>query len=376
MFLPYRRQTIVAVFVLAFAVCLLPLRAADTLPAQVTDAEFWKMVSDFSESGGTFGSDNWVSNERSYQDRLLELADGRQPASAYIGVGPEQNFTYILALKPRIAFIVDIRRQNMIEHLMYKALFELSSDRADFMSRLFSRRRPDGSGKSSTVDELIDGFAKEAPDPELFRNNLQAILDRLIKDHAFALTDNDQSSLQRVLQAFRDGGVNLSYAGLNVPSAIYPSLGEILKITGKDGINRGFLATEENFQAIQDLQKKNLLIPIVGDFGGPHAIRSVAEYLKNHGATVSAFYTSNVEQYLFQSAAWRDFYTNVATLPLTPASVFIRGCIRSAAGDLSASPGLPTTSRYETILFSIPDLVEAFKKGSVRAYADIVSVSP
>jgi hypothetical protein len=43
-------------------------------------------------------------------------------------------------VKPKIAFIVDIRRQNLIEHLMYKALFELSADRAEFISRLLSRR--------------------------------------------------------------------------------------------------------------------------------------------------------------------------------------------------------------------------------------------
>ena len=57
---------------------------------------------------------------------------------------PEQNFTYIAALKPKMAFIIDIRRGNLQLHLMYKALFELSSDRADFIFRLFSRKRPEG----------------------------------------------------------------------------------------------------------------------------------------------------------------------------------------------------------------------------------------
>lgn len=36
--------------------------------------------------------------------------------------------------------IVDIRRQNMLQLLMYKALFEVSSDRADFLQRLLSHR--------------------------------------------------------------------------------------------------------------------------------------------------------------------------------------------------------------------------------------------
>jgi len=110
----------------------------------------------------------------------------------------------------------------------------------------------------------------------------------------------------------------------------------------------------------------------VGDFAGPRAIRSIGEYLRNHSSTVTAFYTSNVEQYLFQNDVWREFYANLATLPVNSKSVIIRGLIRSMSGEYSSSPVLPITSRYETGLFSIPELDEAFKDGSIRAYADIV----
>ena len=48
------------------------------------------------------------------------------------------------------------------------------------------------------------------------------------------------------------------------------------------------------------MQKSNLIMPLVGDFAKPQAIRSVARYLQEHVSTVRAFYTSNVEQYLFQ----------------------------------------------------------------------------
>jgi len=39
---------------------------------------------------------------------------------------------------------------------------------------------------------------------------------------------------------------------------------------------------------------------------------------------VSAFYLSNVEQYLFQDSKATAFYENVAQLPITDTSVFIR----------------------------------------------------
>src|SRR5262245_36931894 len=62
------------------------------LPDRLPDGVFWALVTEFSEPSGMFPSDNWISNERSYQAVLDELVQGRQPASAYIGVGPEQNF--------------------------------------------------------------------------------------------------------------------------------------------------------------------------------------------------------------------------------------------------------------------------------------------
>jgi hypothetical protein len=358
--------------IVALLFCLTPFRASDTLPARLTDAEFWQLVTDYSEPDGTFISDNYVSNERSYQQVLANLAAGRKPASGYIGVGPEQNFTYILSLQPKIAFVVDIRRQNLIEHLMYKALFELSANRAEFLSKLFSRKPLDSVGENATLAVMFESLADQPPDFQLFRSNLAAIQNHLTQDHGFRLSDSDLESLQKIFQAFRDGGFDLTYSGPGRAPGTMPSFAEIMLQTDREGVNRGFLATEENFQYLRVLQRKNLLIPVVGDFAGPHALTDVGAYLKEHGATVTAFYTSNVEQYLFMYDVWRGFYSNVATLPVNSKSVFIRGLIRTPAGTFSSSPALPITSHYETGLFPIADLADAFKAGLVRSYADIV----
>ena len=48
-------------------------------------------------------------------------------SGVYIGVGPEQNFSYIARLRPTIAFIVDIRLENRNLHLLHKAVIELSN---------------------------------------------------------------------------------------------------------------------------------------------------------------------------------------------------------------------------------------------------------
>jgi hypothetical protein len=255
---------------------------------------------------------------------------------------------------------------------MYKALFELSANRAEFLSKLFSRQLPDSVSKNATLDSMFDVLAKRPPDFPLFQSNLAVIQNHLIQVHGFRLSDNDQASLQKIFQAFRDGGFDLTYNGPGRVPGPMPSFAEIMTQTDTEGVNRGFLATEENYQYLRELQRKNLLIPVVGDFAGPHALKDVGGYLKDHGATVTAFYTSNVEQYLFMYDVWKGFYANAAALPVNSKSVFIRGLIRTPLGTYSSSPVLPITSHYETGLFSIAELEDAFKAGLVQSYEDIV----
>src|ERR1044071_7236136 len=125
------------------------------IPAKLSDSAFWKLVTDFSENNGYFQSDNFVSNETTFQWVIPPLLRSTRPGGAYLGVGPDQNFPYIIALKPKIVFIFDIRRQNLLTHLMYKALIEQSADRADFVSRLFSRPRPAGIDTTSRSDAIF-----------------------------------------------------------------------------------------------------------------------------------------------------------------------------------------------------------------------------
>src|SRR5205085_4518908 len=77
-------------------------------------------------------------------------------------------FTYIAKIRPRIAFIVDIRRQAMIQHLMYKALFHLSPTRTDFLSRLLSKPLPkEMPAESKDAAKEIGKEAKETKEPKL-----------------------------------------------------------------------------------------------------------------------------------------------------------------------------------------------------------------
>jgi len=112
---------------------------AQRVPERLADSTFWRLMTDYSEPWGTFRSENFVSNESSLQWVIPELTRIVKPGGVYLGVAPDHNFNLITALHPAIAFIVDIRHQNAVQHLMYKALIETSNTRAEFLAKLFAR---------------------------------------------------------------------------------------------------------------------------------------------------------------------------------------------------------------------------------------------
>src|SRR6516162_5444431 len=167
-------------------------RATDTLPAQLSDAEYWKMINDFSEPAGYYQYNVITSNEVSYQYSIPDLMKTPRAGGAYLGVGPEQNFTYIAALQPKIAFIFDIRREMMLEHLMYKSVFEVSANRVEFVANLFSRKAPAQLGPDSSVETIFQAFSRVPVDTAGIDEHLKEILDRLKTKHHFALTADDE----------------------------------------------------------------------------------------------------------------------------------------------------------------------------------------
>jgi hypothetical protein len=353
--------------------------AIGQLPARLTDQEFWRLTVDLSEPAGTFRSENLVSNEHTFQYVIPALQHIARPGGVYLGVAPDQNFTYIVALEPRMAFVVDIRRGNLQQHLMYKALIELSADRADFISRLFSKRRPAGLGPASTVAELFAGYSRvtmtEQQYLDSYSRNLADIRDVLVRRHRFPLSAADLEQIERIYFAFFWEGPSIRYStntsaggfGGRSMGGNFPTYEDLMLQTDWDGQPRSYLSSEENFRRLKALQERNLVVPIVGNFAGPKALRAVGRYIRERGGVVSAFYVSNVEQYLFQEALWDDFARNVATLPVDDSSVFIRS--------VSSRYGYIGTHQWgdgrASALDPIKPFVRDFLAGRIRSYYDV-----
>jgi hypothetical protein len=226
----------------------------------------------------------------------------------------------------------------------------MSIDRADFISRLFSRKRPLGVTETATADALFQAFGQVNPDAWRFEQNLKGIKDRLIQSHRFPLAIEDQNAIDHVYWALFAGGPQITYA-FRGTSDTYVSL-----MTASDGRgkNWSYLASESNFQLVREMQRRNLIVPLVGDFASPKVIPAVGQYLREHEATVSAFYTSNVEEYIRSPLGnYPRFCASVATLPVDAASTFIRWTSGTAA---------------RTFLSPMSEFIEAFKQGRPFPY--------
>jgi len=381
-----RRRVVAALAAVSIGIGVLarpapPLRAAgEELPGRLSDKAFWQLVNELSEPGGSFRSENFLSNENAFQTVIPDLKATLPTGGVYLGVGPEQNFTYIVALHPKLAFIVDIRRGNLLEHLLYKAFIEMSSNRVDFLSRLFSRKRPTDLPANAPIDAIFSALGNTQPSDELFKENFQAARDRLIKEHRFALADDDVKGMEFVYSAFFRGGPELNYSfspngSGGFAGGGFPTYMELMNETDGVGEHRSYLASEENFRTLREYERNNAIVPVVGDFGGDKALRAVGDYIRQHNATVTAFYTSNVEQYLFQEAyAWRRFLQNVATFPIDAKSTFIRS-ISNRGFPFSQFRRISPGARASTALCPIAEVVKAFNAGQIHRYEDVVAMS-
>jgi hypothetical protein len=309
-----------------------PRAQASSAPS-LSDRDYWSLVAGFSEPGGSFRSENLVSNETHWAQMIGDV-EPTSRGGLYVGVGPEQNFSYIARLRPDLAFVVDIRRENLDLHLMYKALFEIAPDRADFVSRLFSRPRPAGLGPGSTADNLFGAFDAVKPDPALFGATRDAIERRLVSQHGFPLLADDLRWIEHVLSAFRDDGPAINYwrtpfskdepaSTAEVRSRVFSYAG---LMTMKDDHARAwsYLAAESSFLAVKDLENRNLIVPIVGDFAGVKALRAIAGYARDHGTALGAFYGSNVPDLLSLDQI-AGFCANLSAMPATTASLYLGG---------------------------------------------------
>jgi hypothetical protein len=347
---------------------------AAPLRAQRSDSSFAGLVARLSEPGGYFDSDNIITNEASYLHVSSQLEKAHTRGGIYIGVGPDQNFSYIAQIRPQIALMVDIRRDNMLEHLLFKSVFAMARNRMEYLCLLLGKPVPSDierwTGKPTA--ELIAYINLTATSFEAAAATKRASNDR-ITGFGVPLDARDRSTIDKYRMEFVTSGLDTRYSSLGRNNrSEYPSFGQLIAATDRAGRQIGYLGNEDAFQAVRAMQVSDRIIPIVGNVAGNQALPAIAAYAIEKRLNVSAFYLSNVEQYLIQRNQGFDKYVaNVRRLPHDSTSVIIRsyfGRIGILHPLYVPAPGNISTSMVEPIR----GFLRRYDANGIGDYVDLV----
>lgn len=340
------------------------------------DSSFARLVARLSEPGGFFDSDNLVSNEASYLHVMGAMRRLRVEGGAYIGVGPDQNFSYIAQIRPHVAYLIDIRRDNLLQHLLYKALFGMARSRGEFLALLFGKPLPaplrtnprafDGRPLASIISAL-DSLEARRPLFEATRDRVA----RAVRGYGIPIDARDLEKIAANEEAFFTAGFEIRFTSLGRPArSYYPSYRQLILETDLTGRPTSFLATEDAFRYVQSLQARDLIVPVVGDLSGTHAMAAIARDIADRHERVSAFYVSNVEFYLMRGTGFEQYARNVAALPRDSRSVIIR----SYFGGFGQSHPQNVPGYFSTqILQPMNAFAASFAAGELSTYWDVVT---
>ena len=349
--------------------------AQQPAPAPKPAVSFAALSAALSEPGGDFGSDNLTSNEQSYLRVLPALTRAGVSVGAYIGVGPDQNLSYIAHIKPAVAFIIDIRRDNLLLHLLFKAIFTIAPTRIEYLCALTGRAPPPRpeTWATASIEKLISHVDPTPALSAVDQRALRVRLENAIKA-SIDLRPGDLARIDEFHREFIDAGLSLMFAARGrPPSNYYPSLRDLLLENDGAGRRAGFLAIESGYQFLRGMQQRDLIVPVVGDVSGSHAMGAIAAEMKTRGTPLSALYVSNVEQYLYQDGRFPAFVENLKRFPRTERSTIIRSVFPS--GYRGPLPQSSQDSYSTSLTQNVGVMLLDAGAGRYRYYSDLVLAS-
>jgi hypothetical protein len=301
-----------------------------------------------------------VTNEDSFPRVARHLARLFPRDSVYLGVGPDQNLTYIAHARPDLAFILDHRRKNLLLHLLHKALLSLAADRATYLSKLTARAPAFPVPSDASADDLIAAFERSPFD--------RARLDAATADVAAALkplgvlADDEWPALATIQARLAGPGLDARFLALRM----YPTLARLIRTTSRDGRPAHFLAEETLYRSIRESERGDRVIPIVGDFAGPTALPRLAEWLRRRGKALGVLYVSDVEFFLLRSGRFAAYLDGLGRLPRADGAVVVRTSTRPIE-----SPERVAGDSSTTILRSLDLFLADARAGRIRTPDDL-----
>jgi hypothetical protein len=337
------------------------------------DTTFAGLVARLSEPGGFFDSDNLISNETSYLHVITRLEDAGVRGGAYIGVGPDQNYSYLAAIRPVVAYMMDIRRDNALQHLLFKALFVRSRTRVEFLSRWLGRRVPASieAWRERPITEILAWIDSTALDSASAAAERRQTL-RAVESFGVPLDARDRETILRFHATFMNEGLALRFTSFNrFSGAGYPTLRRLILERDLDGAMRSYLVKEGDWQFVRAMHVNNRIIPVVGDLAGPTALAAIGRDVRERSLLVTALYTSNAEMYVWRDGGFPAFATTVTKLPLASNGVIIRSFFdRSGSGHRLGVRGHVSVQ----LLQRFSDFVRFFRANAFATYHDLITL--
>lgn len=354
--------------------CIVAVAPSRAHAQRATDSSFGALVARLSEPGGYFDSDNIITNEASYLQIASQLEKQHVHGGVYIGVGPDQNFSYIALIRPSIAFMLDIRRDNLLEHLLFKSYFEVARNRLEYLCLLLGKPAPSDIDKwtGRPMQEVLAYIGGTKVDSAFVAGTRRASNARIDR-YGVPLDPRDRQVIDRYRSIFVSDGLDVRYSSLGRNNRNnYPSFARLMLETDRAGRQLSYLADETAYQFVRSMQLRDRIVPVVGNVAGDKAVKAIAQYAAEHHENVEAFYLSNVEQYLMtREGGFDDYARNVKLLPHDSSGVIIRSYFGGftmahplyvpSAGNLSAS-----------MIEPIDSFLRAFAAGELWNYGQLV----
>ncbi len=348
-----------------------PAHAQRALPDSIAD--LGALVSRLSLDGGYFNTDNLISNERGYQQVLNAMERLGVRGGAYIGVGPDQNYTYIARVRPRIAFIVDIRRDNMLQHLFFKALFARSATRAEYFALWTGRPMPPANvlRGDQSVDALV-AWIDATPPTAASASRARSAVRQEAQHSGVKLSAGDLATIERIHEAFITEGLSLRFSSAGrAPRPYYPTLRQLILEHDASGRQRGYLASDADFRFVASMHRRNLIVPVTGDLANPRVLGGIGRYVAEHRERVSVLYASNVEDYLIRDGRFPAYVGAVRALPRDTNAVIIRSLFDGSFGHPESTPEYFSTQ----LLQRMDSFARDARVETVQRYRDLVLLS-
>jgi hypothetical protein len=320
-----------------------------------------------SQPGESFISDNVVSNETSLLQPAQELTTVR--GGAYIGVGPEQNYTYIALSRPEFAIILDLRRDNALLHLLYKTLFEVATSRLQFLCLLLgrpydSKLEPEPNARADVILAALERVDRN----RTWFDRRHGLLKQRLASYGLGLSSADMQRIDHVHELFFLRQLEIRFELHRASGRSYPSLGSLLALRTHAGQGT-FLDNSEAFQFVQNLHRRHRIVPVVGDVSEAQPLGTIADELRRRALLLRTFYISNVEQYLIGQPSFSGWLDNLRGLPHDEQSILLRCYLDQGRPHPRQQPGQRTTS----FAHRLGAFLESTKQRLPRRYFDLAT---